>query len=143
MPPRREMTDGMWTMLADERTVAPVFNYVTFDRSDTTERDLDWYERNDQAYSGMRDFTEALAQKVIDNVDWTRLLHAASGRHLRHVKEGDHRDMVVGEIRGVCGKCIKEVMNDPVTCEGLNDATIERVRQRELDEAANKADYGF
>lgn len=73
------------------------------------------------AYDRTEDAADLLFEKLVDHLDWSRIMLAAAGRHLALVNAGVHPGTGVGATRtypidaddvGVCGQCVQEALLD-------------------------------
>ena len=61
-------------------------------------------------YRKTQDAAEVLYERVIDAIDWPRILIEACSRHFDLVKSGNHLPIKNDIVDDVCGSCLQEAL---------------------------------
>jgi len=62
------------------------------------------------AYDETVAVADVLYERIVDMIDWNRVLIEASSRHLNLVRDGNHRPLRYNIMEAVCGFCIQEAL---------------------------------
>lgn len=74
-----------------------------------------------EAYDRTKTAADLLFERLVDHLDWSRVMLAAAGRHIALINAGTHPGNGTGSSRsyttvgadlGVCGQCVQEALLD-------------------------------
>lgn len=61
-------------------------------------------------YHKTQDAANVLYERVIDRIDWSRILIEACSRHYDLVRTGNHMKIANDIVEDVCGNCLQEAL---------------------------------